>query len=232
MKGLRLTDLYNSIQGEGPRVGYPTTFIRFGGCNMRCPGWPCDTQYAIQPSMWSKDPVLQPEEVMQRIKTLSFTRNACITGGEPTMQPPDALEELFNLLRTQRRTVDVFTNGSLVDFPKWMQDSAVSVVMDWKLRGSGERERGIRQRFENTTVLTAKDTIKFVVSDVDDFDEALNVWQQLEQIHCTRAKFSAGAAWGKVSEAQVAEWIINSGLPWSLNVQVHNYIYNREERQI
>ena len=36
---MKVNEIYTSIQGEGPNTGIPTTFVRFGGCNLRCPGW-------------------------------------------------------------------------------------------------------------------------------------------------------------------------------------------------
>jgi len=39
-----LSEIFSSIQGEGPNVGRRALFIRFGGCNLSC-GY-CDTEYA------------------------------------------------------------------------------------------------------------------------------------------------------------------------------------------
>ncbi len=66
---LKISEIFCTIQGEGPNVGKPTTFIRCGGCNLRCPGWgsttlpsgevvgSCDTPYAVFPEyrdQWEK----------------------------------------------------------------------------------------------------------------------------------------------------------------------------------
>lgn len=231
MNGLRLTDLYPSIQGEGPRVGDPTMFIRFGGCNMRCPGWPCDTQYAIEPSMWKNDPILSPDEIIERIEMLPYTHNVCITGGEPTMQPRHLLEEFTWLLLNRQRTIDVFTNGSHEELPGWMFDSCVSVILDWKLSGSGEAQRGRDVRERNVKrSLHAKDWIKMVVCDVQDFKEAVSLWKKLRDE--TPANWCVGSAWQHISEAQLTEMVLEEGLPWRVNVQVHKYIFDANERQI
>lgn len=33
---MRIAEIFKSLQGEGPSIGLPTTFIRFCGCNLRC----------------------------------------------------------------------------------------------------------------------------------------------------------------------------------------------------
>jgi 7-carboxy-7-deazaguanine synthase len=231
MTGLRLTDLYPSLQGEGPRVGDPTTFIRFGGCNMRCPGWPCDTPYAIEPSIWKNDPILTPEEILERIEMLPFTRNMCITGGEPTLQPTLQLAQFAALLLDRAHTIDVFTNGSQTELPGWMFNPLVSVILDWKLRGSGEGHSGRITRARNVhRRLGAKDWIKLVVTDKDDFDEAIAIWKEFRDQ--TPARWCVGSAWKHISEAQLVEMVLEEGLPWRVNVQVHKYIFDENERQI
>jgi 7-carboxy-7-deazaguanine synthase len=231
VKGLRLTDLYPSVQGEGPRTGVMTTFIRFGGCNMRCPLWPCDTQYAIQPAQWKNDPIVTAEEILDSLgRNFPPTKNICITGGEPTMQPEAELATLATTLLSRYNTIDLFTNGSLKPLPKWIEYAHVSVILDWKLPGSGEADTNVDIRRENVWRLTAKDMVKFVISDMDDFNKAEKIWVTLSQ-H-TPAKFSAGVAWGKMRERDLLNHILIRELPWMLNVQVHKYIFSPEERQI
>lgn len=230
--GLRLTDLYASIQGEGPRVGDPTLFVRFGGCNMRCPGWPCDTPYAIEPSIWKNDPLYSPTELLERIGDYyPCPKNICITGGEPTMQPTPMLEQFANGLLEQGHTIDLFTNGSLEELPKWVYDVDVCVIMDWKLGGSGEANRGVDIRTRNVQrILGAKDWIKMVVCDEADFLEAVNLWRRLRDE--TPAQWCVGSAWQHISEGKLSEMVIEQGLPWRVNVQVHKYIFDPDERQI
>ena len=40
-----VVEIFDSIEGEGKRTGYMSTFIRFAGCNLRCSY--CDTAYAL-----------------------------------------------------------------------------------------------------------------------------------------------------------------------------------------
>ena len=40
-----ISEIFPSIEGEGKRTGYMSTFVRFTGCNLRCSY--CDTTYAL-----------------------------------------------------------------------------------------------------------------------------------------------------------------------------------------
>ena len=40
---LQVNEIFYSIEGEGLRVGEPTTFVRLARCNLRCPF--CDTEF-------------------------------------------------------------------------------------------------------------------------------------------------------------------------------------------
>ena len=40
---MKITEIFQSIQGEGKYTGYPMTFIRTSGCTRKCSF--CDTPY-------------------------------------------------------------------------------------------------------------------------------------------------------------------------------------------
>ena len=44
--GLRITEIFYSLQGEANAAGLPTVFIRLTGCPLRCSY--CDTTYSFE----------------------------------------------------------------------------------------------------------------------------------------------------------------------------------------
>ena len=234
MAQLRVSEIYNSIQGEGHFAGTPTLFLRFAGCNMRCPGWPCDTEHAINPKIWRIESVKHtPNSLLEEViisAHQSGISNICLTGGEPFMQPKDKLEELCKGLEESGFNLEVFTNGSYV-FPSW--SSTIVKMMDWKLEGSGEADTDLESRLINALNLSPIDGIKFVCTGRDDLDEAKQIWGKLVTDERWRgAQIWVGSAWDKLPEKELVEWLLEERLPWKLNVQVHKYIWPADERGV
>jgi len=80
-KTLRVVDgqSFYTIQGEGIFSGYPATFIRLHGCNLKC--WFCDTEFSSE-----KDPVVPIEDLVKQCKD-NGAGLVVLTGGEPLRQP-------------------------------------------------------------------------------------------------------------------------------------------------
>lgn len=74
----KIKEVFTSIQGEGPFVGYKQLFIRFCGCNLTCEY--CDTDYR---TVDSKDYRL--EELVEIAKRSSDCHSVSLTGGEPLL---------------------------------------------------------------------------------------------------------------------------------------------------
>lgn len=75
---MKISEIFHSVQGEGPLVGTPSIFIRTSGCNLRCV-W-CDTPY----TSWKPE----GEEValggvLARVRRFYWCQHVVITGGEP-----------------------------------------------------------------------------------------------------------------------------------------------------
>ncbi|RUM61474.1 MAG: 7-carboxy-7-deazaguanine synthase QueE [Persephonella sp.] len=77
----KIVEIFNSIEGEGSFIGYPTTFIRLEGCNLRCE-W-CDTTYSYDNKSFK---LLSLKDILKEIKRYK-TKKVCITGGEPFLTP-------------------------------------------------------------------------------------------------------------------------------------------------
>ncbi len=99
MKG-KISEIFFSIQGEGPFVGTPCHFVRFFGCNEKCSY--CDTKYALS----GQFSLMTVSQVAERVKS-HFP--IVITGGEPTIQG-DFLSGLVEKLRGRRIFLE--TNGA------------------------------------------------------------------------------------------------------------------------
>lgn len=234
---MRLSEVFETTQGEGPKVGLPSIFIRFAGCNLRCPTWACDTPYAIDPKLYRKEwETIAWEQVYERTTKLEHYEtipNIVISGGEPFMQLECDLYQLLRRLHADDKEIEIFTNGT-VEFPPWINN--VSIVMDWKLPGSGERIELLEHAmFENAKQLKfghdrgATHAIKFTVMDRDDFYVAKQRYADLSLRGSNNLMIPTfcGPVWDKtsVSEAIVAQWIIEDALPWRLNIQSHKYVY-------
>ena len=95
-----LVEIFESLQGEGRNIGRPCVFIRFAGCNLRCP-W-CDTDVSRRFS-------LSLDELVAEAKGFR-ARSVVLTGGEPTTV--DGMPELVAALKREGFWIAVETNGT------------------------------------------------------------------------------------------------------------------------
>ena len=195
---------------------------------MRCPGWPCDTLYAVLPEFRTEWRSMSPIQILG--ETPGWPRNICITGGEPFLQKSEEMVEYVAMLASVGHTIEFFTNGSF-PFPREiLNDGRVTFMMDWKLQGSGESNTALDNRVENLYCLGAADGVKFVVANGADLFEALEVWKEYRDD--TEAQFWVGAAWQEIDNQYILDFITEHKLPWKVNVQVHKYIWSPDERGV
>lgn len=204
---LRLTEIFHSLQGEAARSGLPTVFIRLTGCPLRCT-W-CDTTYSFTGgSAWEIADILA--EVARHP-----TRHICVTGGEPLAQKE--CPALLQALCDAGYDVCLETSGAL-DISTI--DPRVARIMDLKAPASGECERNL---WSNLRHLKAGDEIKIIIADRADYDWAC---QQLTQHRladlCT---VLLSPAQGSQDARQLAEWILQDGLPVRLQLQLHKLLW-------
>ncbi len=96
--GLRVSEFFTSVQGEGMWVGVPSTFVRLSGCNLRCV-W-CDTPYAS----WAPEgPVMEVDAIVDEILK-GGADHVVITGGEPML-----FEETVTLAQKLKKAGKVIT---------------------------------------------------------------------------------------------------------------------------
>ena len=204
---LRLTEIFHSLQGEAARVGLPTVFIRLTGCPLRCT-W-CDTAYSFTGgSAWEIADILA--EVARHP-----TRHVCVTGGEPLAQKE--CPALLRALCDAGYDVCLETSGAL-DISTI--DPRVARIMDLKAPASGECERNL---WSNLRHLKAGDEIKIIIADRADYDWAC---QQLTQHRLADlCPVLLSPAQGSQDARQLAEWILQDGLPVRLQLQLHKLLW-------
>lgn len=229
MTKLRVSEIYVSIQGEGPRTGQQTIFLRFAGCNLRCPGWPCDSPHAIFPDKYRDEwRSVSVEDLVEELAVIDKGRhlNICMTGGEPFLQPHELLKSLVE--RTyEAHVIEVFTNGT-IEYPEWAFEY-LYFVMDWKLPGSGENPND-PVRLVNLKRLQPGDAVKFVCTGRADFVEAFKLWAGHIKDGNRELIVYAGVAWGKMDPKDLVQWMLDDSVPWRLNLQQHQYIWPPNER--
>lgn len=204
---LRVSEIFHSIQGEADAVGWPTVFVRLTGCPLRC-AW-CDTAYAFEGGQWRA-----VDDILDRVRRHG-ARHVCVTGGEPLAQK--RCLELLTHLCDAGYEVSLETSGALDISPV---DSRVRRVMDLKAPGSGEAARNLWQNLEH---LAARDQIKFVLADRNDYDWAAAVLR--EHALSARCMVLFSPVYGQLEPRVLAEWILADRLPVRLQIQLHKHLW-------
>lgn len=107
-ESLDVQEIFPTLQGEGPFVGYPSVFIRLGGCNLAC-GF-CDTEFDSYKNISLQKIIETTLELAKNTEGKIVRKLVVITGGEPLRQPIERLcEELVKL----NFLIQIETNGTL-----------------------------------------------------------------------------------------------------------------------
>lgn len=211
---LLVHEIYRSLQGESTFAGLPCVFVRLTACHLRC-GY-CDTAHAFQAGE-----ALAVDEVVARSLALGGGLIE-VTGGEPLLQPE--VYPLMSHLADAGRTVLLETSGA-VDTSE--VDPRVRIILDLKTPGSGEVAAN---HWPNLDRLRPTDEVKFVVCDRADFDWAVEVVR--DRGLAGRCPLLVGAAFGRVAPTDLAAWVLESGLPLRLQVQLHKLLWGADARGV
>jgi len=126
----KVNEIFFTLQGEGAHSGIPAVFVRFSGCNLKCP-W-CDTEFAEYQEMSAEQIV---KEMLDLYDLPNERRKMCVlTGGEPSLQVD---KELIDALHQAGFYICIETNGTrpLPDGIDWI---TCSPKMDERRKAKGK----------------------------------------------------------------------------------------------
>ncbi|WP_435010111.1 radical SAM protein [Tundrisphaera lichenicola] len=211
---LLIHEIYRSLQGESTHAGLPCTFVRLTACHLRCTY--CDTPHAFH----SGEPLTIEEVAARALGTGDPLVE--VTGGEPLLQPE--VLPLLTRLADAGRTVLLETSGAIDTIDV---DPRVAIILDVKTPGSGEASANLDV---NLARLKPIDEVKYVICSRGDFD--WTVAHVREHGLAGRFPLLVGAAHGRVNPTDLAAWILESGLPLRLQVQLHKLLWDPAARGV
>jgi len=212
---LLVHEIYASVQGESSFVGWPCTFVRTTGCNLRC-RW-CDTTQAFQGGT-------KRERADVLREALAFgTPLVELTGGEPLLQA--GVPKLLTELCDAGKTVLIETSGER-DIS--VCDPRVHRIVDLKAPASGESER---IRWENIELLGDRDEVKLVVADRADYEWARDVVRRTEVDRRVRNVLMSPVH-GELDPKSLVSWVLEDRMPVRVQVQLHKYIWSAETQGV
>lgn len=146
----KIKEIFTSIQGEGPYIGYKQLFIRFCGCNLNCSY--CDTDFSIENAK-----EYTTNELLEICNQNQDCHSISLTGGEPLLN----LDFLKEFIPLSPLPVYLETNGTLYENLKEVINSITYIASDIKLPScAGIEERwDIHDKFfeiANNKILFAK----------------------------------------------------------------------------
>ncbi len=206
-----------SINGEGTRAGELSAFIRFMGCNLRCPY--CDTKYSYGDNVSFE--YLSIDDICKFAQDIT---NVTLTGGEPMIHD---LSQLCRKLTENDHRVEIETNGSFSIEPL-RGIGGVTFTLDYKLPSSGmEQEMDL----DNYHMLRKCDTVKFVVGTKDDLIRACEIIDDYNLTDICHVYFSP--VFGEITAKIIVDFMKKRRLnDVRLQLQLHKYIWDPQERGV
>lgn len=183
---VKITEVFQSIQGEGPTIGIPVTFVRFFGCNLRCQygSNKCDSFYSVKgQGKEYKDYTV--DETVNEIKKYN-NRHIVFTGGEPLLYQKFIMDIMLQLNNNYENGVieyiaDVETNGT-IPIAFYLHPYINLFVISPKLESSNQEEEfeSIRVNLKALSTFNMnKSVFKFVVDNDNDLDEAKRILNEM-----------------------------------------------------
>ena len=212
---MNVIEKYISIEGEGLFQGYPTVFIRFAGCNLKCSY--CDSLYSH--NIKNSKNINIADILIYILK--SKVKRVTLTGGEPLYQ--DNIYKLINILVYNKINVNIETNGSITI--NNVNEKAI-ITMDYKLPSSNMESF---MNLNNLKLLKQNDVLKFVCKDENDLNTALNIINKYN-LQCN---IFFSPVFNCIQPKRIVEFILDNKLfNCRVQLQIHKYIWNPEMRGV
>jgi organic radical activating enzyme len=206
---LPVVESFLSIQGEGPRAGRLSHFIRFGGCNLSCGysgGWVCDSSYTWDSRYYDLRAEISPLRAVDVVRLVDRdATEVVLTGGEPLMHQrnPD-WATVLRAFKAKSKTICVETNGTIEPNPctqTFVEHYSISPKLSNTTHKTGQSP-ALAEWPQHIKV--AKSCLKFVVTGPEDVKEDValadahgwprwNVWVMPEGTDTVRLQASFGA---------------------------------------
>jgi 7-carboxy-7-deazaguanine synthase len=246
---LRVSEMFSTIQGEGPHSGRPSVFLRLGLCNLTC-AW-CDTPYtwvysedvlrrvkrnvaAIAPETRPRDvpklkvydkntelEYLTLNEVRSRILSLSrpATRALVITGGEPLLHAKPLISLVPKLIG-DGFAIEFETNGTIS--PKGLPDQVHFNVSPKLLNSLQPENLRINYKVLSELMDRPSSVLKFVVDHERDIAEVKEMVSNLGVVESRVFLMPQGTASSQMREkgAWIADVCRQNGFNYSHRIHI------------
>ena len=133
----KIKEIFESIQGEGPVVGYKQLFIRFCGCNLNCEY--CDTDFGADGAV-----VYTSAQLAGKIMSeynLNKIHSISLTGGEPLLHA-DFINEFIDLIHLKYSKLKIYleTNATLPEQLAAVKNRIDIIAADIKLPSAAGKD--------------------------------------------------------------------------------------------
>lgn len=207
-RGLRITEIFLSVQGESSHAGRPCSFVRLTGCPMRC-SW-CDSEYTF-----TGGERISFDDIFIKLEEFGC-KLVEVTGGEPLAQ-----KSVFPFITElcDRGYEVLIETGGFVSTQN--VDQRAKIILDIKCPASGEAERNHWPNVER--LRPEMDEVKFVVADLTDLEFAKEKIAKYDLED--RAKEILISPVFGIDMRPLAEAVVQSRLRVRFNLQMHKYIW-------
>lgn len=215
-----ISEIFLSIQGEGPNSGKPAVFVRTFGCPLMCSY--CDSQYACKGNEFKRMTV---DEIINTIREIGGGCSyVCLTGGEPLLS--ENVSRLLTRLGKEKIYTDVETCGA-IDIAKFRKGNNpyVHFVVDYKCPSSNMEDKMLPDAFY---ALSNKDALKFVVGSDEDLFCALNVIDK----YSPKCPIYFSPVFG-YEASKIVDFLLEKQLHHcKVQLQMHKYIWDKDKRGV